>query len=87
MIATVASSTSANRIKRSLSFKNIFSSVIQTPHLLTKDGCGYSLRFDSEHKDTVIKTAEELGINLRAIYIEETISGKKKYLKVQGEIL
>ena len=85
MLATVASSTSANRIKRSLSYMDIYSSVIQTPHILTREGCGYSLRFDDTHIDTVKKTAEELGINLRAFYTEKIIEGRKKYIKLQGE--
>ena len=85
MLATVASSTSANRIKRSLNYMDIYSSVIQTPHILTKEGCGYSLRFDDIHIEKVKRTAEELGINLRAFYAERTINGKKKYIKLQGE--
>lgn len=82
MIATVASSTSANRIKRSLLTIGIFSSVIQTPHILTKEGCGYSLRFDNDKKDIVKKTADELGINIRAFYFEKNIDGKKSYSKL-----
>ena len=85
MLATVASSTSANRIKRRLGYMDIYASVIQTPHILTREGCGYSLRFDDIHLEKVKKTAEDLGINLRAFYTEKIIEGKKKYIKLQGE--
>ena len=85
MIATVASSTSANRIKRSLNTIGIYASVIQTPHILTKEGCGYSLRFDDSKKEIVKGTADELGINIRAFYLEKSVDGKKSYYKLQGE--
>ena len=87
MIATVASYTSATRIKRILSSTGIYVSVIQTPHALTKDGCGYSLKFDEAYKDDIKKAADELNINIRAFYAEKNISGQKKYIKMQGEEL
>ena len=82
MLATVASSTSASRIKRRLYEFGINSSVIQTPQSITKDGCGYSLRFDDISKKIVEKTSHELGIKIRAFYSEETEDGKKIYLKL-----
>lgn len=85
MIATVASSTSANRIKRSLLSSGVYVSIIQTPHILTKEGCGYSLRFDDNKKNIIKSTADELGINIRAFYTEKSIDGKRSYIKLQGE--
>lgn len=82
MLATVASSTSANRIKRRLSEFGIHSSVIQTPQALTKEGCGYSLRFDDISKKIVEKTAIELGIKIRAFYSESITDGEKTYSKM-----
>lgn len=82
MLATVASSTSANRIKRRLSEYGISSSVIQTPQALTKEGCGYSLRFDETSKRIVETTAVDLGIKIRAFYSEDISSGVKKYSKI-----
>ncbi|MBQ3023182.1 MAG: DUF3343 domain-containing protein [Clostridia bacterium] len=82
MLATVASSTSANRLKRRLSEFGITSSVIQTPHILTKDGCGYSLRFDESSRMIVEKTATELGVKIRAFYIENTTDEKRVYEKM-----
>ena len=82
MLATVASSTSANRIKRRLNEFGIHSSVIQTPHSITKDGCGYSLRFDDTAKNIVEKTSHELQIKIRAYYLENIDEdGKKAYIK------
>ena len=82
MIATVASSTTANRIKRKLYETSIYSSVIQTPHALTKEGCGYSLRFDDRFKNLVEKAAYEIGANIRGFYTESVNNGKKEYIKV-----
>ena len=81
MLATVASSTSANRIKRSLMASGINTVVVQTPAPLTKEGCGYSIRFDDSLKPTVEQTALELGINIRAFYSEKIVDGKRKYFK------
>ena len=82
MLASVASSTTANRLKRKLNEFGIFSSVIQTPQSLTKDGCGYSLRFDDDSKKYVEKTAAELGINIRAFYRAGQNGEKREYFKI-----
>ncbi len=82
MLATVASSTSANRLRRKLLEFGVTSSVIQTPHTLTKDGCGYSLRFEETAKMIVEKTATELGIKIRALYAELTEDEKRVYRRV-----
>lgn len=83
MLASVSSSTSAVRIKRKLYESGIYSSVIQTPKALTKDGCGYSLSFDEPAKSQVEKAAAELGIKIRAFYLESDNSGKKQYKKFE----
>ncbi len=82
MLATVASSTSANRLRRKLLEFGVTSSVIQTPQVLTKDGCGYSLRFEENAKMIIEKTALELGIRIRAFYSELTEEGKIAYIRV-----
>ncbi len=82
MLATVASVNSANRIRQHIFSKNsVHAKVIQTPSSLTKEGCGYSLRFDDDYKTTVVKSAKELRINIRAFYREETKDGKTVYIK------
>ena len=68
MLATVASITSANRIKRHATEYGIQVYVTQTPSSLTKEGCGYSLRFDERHKDKISEIARELKIKIRSYH-------------------
>ncbi|MBQ6937281.1 MAG: DUF3343 domain-containing protein [Clostridia bacterium] len=82
MLATVASVTSANRIKRRVGEMGITSSVIQTPQSLAKDGCGYSLRFEDSSQKIISSAAMGLGIKIRAFYTETLIDGKKFYSKI-----
>ena len=82
MLATVASVNSANRIRQHIFSKNSVSAkVIQTPSSLTKEGCGYSLRFDDAHKALVSQAGKELKINIRSFYREKTENGKTIYIK------
>lgn len=81
MLATVASMTSANRLKRCAGEEGIFASVIQTPHSLTKEGCGYSLRFDDRYMNAIKKCAAGLNIKVRAFFYENIIDGEKIYVK------
>ena len=82
MLATVASATSAGRIKRRAAEFGIYSSIIQTPHKLAKEGCGYSLRFDDSAQKIIENAARELGIKIRAFYTENTIDSKTTYSRV-----
>lgn len=82
MLASVASSTSATRLKKRLYELGMDSSVIQTPHALTKGGCGYCLRFEDKLKNTVEKVAFEMGIKIRSFYRESYDGEKKEYYKV-----
>lgn len=82
MLATVASVNSAQRIRQYISSNNsIPAKVIQTPSSLTKEGCGYSLRFDDKYKASVSKAAKELKINIRAFFREVTENGNTVYIK------
>jgi len=82
MLATVASLTSANRIKRRAAEFGIHTSVIQTPQAIAKEGCGYSLRFDDSAEKFIFASASDLGIKVRSFYREEITDGKKRYLKI-----
>lgn len=82
MLATVASVTSANRIKRRAGEMGITSSVIQTPQSLAKDGCGYSLRFEDGARNIIASAAMQLGVKIRAFYTEAVIDGEKIYSKI-----
>ena len=70
MLATVPSQTSAARLKKSLAAAGIKSNITQTPSVLTKEGCGYSLRFDDRYRSAVEESAAELRITVRAFYME-----------------
>lgn len=84
MLATVASVTSAGRIKRRVYELGINTSVIQTPQTLAKDGCGYSLRFSDSDMKIISRSAKEMGIRIRAFYIESVVDGKRIYSKVEN---
>lgn len=77
MLATVPSQTSAARLKKSLASAGIKSNITQTPSALTKEGCGYSLRFEDKHRSVVEQAAKELRITVRAFFAE-TDSGYVK---------
>ena len=68
MLATVASITSANRIKRRATEYGIQVYVVQTPSSLTKEGCGYSLRFEDCYKERISEIARELKIRIRSYH-------------------
>ena len=82
MLATLASLTSANRIKRAMNELGVYISIIQTPHILAREGCGYSLRFDDSAKKLVENTASDLGIRIRAFYTEISENNKTSYKKL-----
>ena len=82
MLATVASVSSADRIKRHIGAHfSIPSKIIQTPAALSKDGCGYSIRFDDAHKSVVVRAATALKINIRAFYREENTPSGTRYIE------
>ncbi len=82
MLATVASLTSANRIKRRSTEFGIYVGVIQTPQSLSREGCGYSIRFDDNAKEIIHNIASDLRIKIRSFYKEAESDGKKTYIKL-----
>ena len=70
MLATVASMTSANRLKKYVSQYGVVCHIIQTPVSLAKEGCGYSLRFEDSHRETIASAADDLNIKIRAFFTE-----------------
>lgn len=70
MLATVPSQTSAARLKKLLAASGIKSNITQTPSVLTKEGCGYSLRFEDKYRPEVERGAAELRITVRAYFAE-----------------
>ena len=82
MLATVASITTANRLKRCAAREGINATIIQTPVSLTKEGCGYSLRFTDSAKNIIIACAREADVKIKAFFLETEENGKKKYQKL-----
>lgn len=82
MIATIASVTSANRLKKCAMEYGINSSIIQTPHILTKEGCGYSVRFDEIYISEIKSCADALNIKIRGFFKEKIEEGKPTYIKL-----
>lgn len=82
MLATVASINSANRLRQHLAaHMSIPAKVIQTPSQLTREGCGYSLRFDDKYKSAVAQSAKKLNINVRAFFREDKSTATPTYIK------
>ena len=69
MLATVASSTSANRIKRSLMASGINTIVVQTPAPLTKEGCGYSIRLRCRDVTAAAELLRRRQVPYRKVYL------------------
>lgn len=70
MLVVLSSLTSAQRLKKLLSAKNISSEIIQTPKHLSEGGCSYSLRFNESHLKEVSSLASGLHITLKKVYKE-----------------
>jgi hypothetical protein len=82
MLATVASISGAGRLKKYLAEEyRISSKIIQTPSSLTKEGCGYSLRFEDSKKQLVADAAGKLKINIRSFFSETASNGSIIYKK------
>ena len=83
MLATVASINSANRLRQYITGKHpVKIKIIQTPVELTKEGCGYALKFDPSDRKAVAAAARELRINIRAFFDESSEGGKTVYTRL-----
>jgi len=82
MLATVASLTSASRIKRRAADYGIEATVIQTPQSIAKEGCGYSVRFEDSERSGISRSAIDLNIKIRAFFTESVSGSEKTYTKL-----
>lgn len=83
MLATVASINSANRLRHYITSKYpIRIKIIQTPVELTKEGCGYALKFDPSDRKAVAAAARDLRINIRSFFDEAVENGKAVYTRL-----
>ena len=71
VLMVFSSSTTASRLKK-LAFRNGINglSIIQTPKVISKDGCTYSIKCDSEQLSFLKKLAEEYGIKYNNVFRE-----------------
>lgn len=81
MLATVASQTSANRLKRYAEHMGRRAYVVQTPLALSREGCGYSVRFEDGFKNELSNFARKNRINIRGFFCETEKNGEKKYIR------
>ncbi len=80
MYVLVGSITTAMRLKRLLEqTASIPAEVVHTPSALHNGGCSYSVRLDNRHLDAVKYTASDYGVNIRKIFLEDTVRGERKY--------
>ena len=78
-IAVFSSITFANRIKKKLENSPGFITLMHTPSQLNEKGCSYSLRFKEDKLDTILKTAKDMNLTIKSIYIEEN----NRYTKIR----
>lgn len=82
MLVTLASSTTAMRIKRYLEKEGISARIVQTPKVLSRGGCGYSLLVPESAKEKVLKAAAMLTVRVRGMYREEYNGTTKQYVSL-----
>ena len=76
-LAVFSSITFANKIKKILSNRPGFITLMHTPSSLNENGCSYCLRFKEEKLNEVKTVALENNIRIKSIYLE-TENGYKK---------
>lgn len=68
LLITFSSATTATRIKNELTKKRFPAKVVQTPKILTKNGCSYSVRTTVDALPASEKAAEALGVKIKNIF-------------------
>lgn len=79
MLVVLSSATSAQRMVRVLSMKNIRAATVQTPKSISEGGCGYSVRIDEKYKDEALAAGKELRIAVKGIYSEYVQGNSRTY--------
>lgn len=70
MLIVLSSATSAERMKKLLAERKIFSEVVQTPKSISEGGCGYSVRIKERYKEEALTAAQSLKIAVKGVYDE-----------------
>ena len=76
-----SSSTTAGRLKR-IAAKSGYAPVnlVQTPRMISENGCSYALKVSGSHLSAVKALAEEYGLRINSIYRELVgTDGTKSY--------
>ncbi len=71
ILVVFTSVTTANRLKSLIQKKYaIESTLVQTPKVIAAKGCGYALKMEEKHTDTVWKIITDSGLSSKGIYTE-----------------
>ena len=68
LLITFSSATTATRIKNELTKSKFSAKVIQTPKILTKNGCSYSVKTTENALAAAEKAAEKLGVKIKNVF-------------------
>ena len=82
-LAVFSSLNMVNRMKSRLNQGDDYFAMIRAPHSISAGGCSFALRFEDSKLPLVKATAQELGIVINGIYIEEN---KEKDNKIYTKI-
>lgn len=79
-LAVFSSLNLVNRMKSRLNQGNDYFAMIRAPQCIAVGGCSFALRFEECKLPLVQQTAQELGITINGIYLEEDqANGDKVY--------
>ena len=85
IIILLSSSTSAVRLKEILQNKGYNAKVIQTPSMLSKGGCNYSVKTAGRALYEAEQTIKTIGLKSRGIYLDTEGEGVARYRKLSPE--
>ncbi|MDK2798759.1 MAG: hypothetical protein PWP27_509 [Clostridiales bacterium] len=78
-----SSVTLATRVKKYMPYDGDYIGIVHTPKSISKGGCSYALRCRKNKLSLVKKVSQDLGIKIKAIYLETIQNGNKAYYFVQ----
>lgn len=69
ILVVFASATTVARVRKMLKAKNFKSRILQTPKILSEDGCSFAIISAYEAADEIKLISEKLGVIIKAIYL------------------
>lgn len=83
-LAVFSSLNLVNRMKSRLNQGNDYFAMIRAPQCIAVGGCSFALRFEDSKLPLVQHTAQELGIAINGMYVEEDrANGNKVYIPIE----